>query len=188
MIKLRIDDFPCGMPGYRYRPDLLRRIDDLGVAYVLGIVPFSLTPNDMDVLEHLKHATWAVHGFDHGFSKWRPQSEFDGMSQKDMIHNMNEIIPNVLHRWPNWFIPPFNRFNQDLLDVLNEYPCFEYITGGPESYSQQDSNSMHFGNLQFIPSMPPYYTSNGSFRQAIKMLETVPDGHQVTIHLCDQYD
>lgn len=190
--QLRCDDFPCGMPEYRYHPELLEQVENLGVPYWLGIVPDLLTEDDTAKLLKLNHAIFAQHGFDHGFSRWRPQSEFDGMTETDLTIKLVETRRNLTTRglWNathfRAFIPPFNRFSQELLNSLN-HEGFTHITGGPESYSQQATDTFDFGALTFVPSLPPYYTSNGSFTDTVRLLSEVPIGSQVTIHLCDTY-
>lgn len=195
MIKLRVDDYPAAMPNEWFdqsKHSLLQRLEAEGVPYYLGIIPLLIDDEHADFLHSLKHARFAMHGFDHGFAKWRPVSEFDGMRLEDVCAKVGECLHRMYQLLnPKYqidcFIPPFNHFNQILIDELCAHG-FEVITGGPETYSQMDVSKIDFRKLRFVPSTGAFYTSYGHLKDILSMLPRVPDDQMVTLHLTGRYD
>jgi hypothetical protein len=188
-IKIRIDDFPQGEPDKRYTKQNIKMIELLEakqISYVLGVVPELVSYYDIDFLKTLKYSLIGMHGFNHGLDIWRPTSEFDLMDCKKIEIGVIRGL-NILKDFNiEWFIPPFNMFNQILLNILAEYK-FKFITGGVESYTYMNYNNMDFNNLKFVLSKPPFYTSNGNINGILNLIDKLPENEMITFHLCGNY-
>lgn len=165
-VQWRLDDFTPGTPFEKWNERLVIKMlspfEAKGIPYYLGVSAGLLTSASCDVLKCLRFAQITYHGYDHGFSKWRPADEsggeFSGMSV-DEIRAQIQIAKRVLERMDLYFvpvcIPPFNSFTQATLDALIA-EGFEKILGGPESF-RCGMHKLNFGSLQFIPSIGKYY-------------------------------
>ena len=197
MIKVRVDDFPMAQPTEHYTPEnlkLLYALEKLQIPYYLGVTPDLVSYYDLGVLKKLKYARIAMHGFNHGFDKWRPISEFDGMSDQSIYDNVvrcSYFLSKIQNNTLDTFVPPFNLFNQILLNALN-VAGFSYITGGPETNKEpwglMDYTKLDFGNIKLIMSLGSHYTSNGSLREILKLMHTIQENEIITLHLTGDYD
>lgn len=159
---IRIDDFPYGTPEdkEKYDRDIefekIEALDESGIKYMLGVVPEELRYLDLAFLKTLKNCTVCMHGFNHALDKWRPSDEeggeFANMSIKDIRHRFHQNEEFMGEFDVDIFIPPFNSFNQQLLDILNEY-AFKVITGGRETI-RDGKDKLRFGNLKLeLPTL-----------------------------------
>lgn len=191
-LKLRIDDFPQGMPYKRFDAknlEMLRYIDSKNIPYCLAVVPDLVCYQDKKILHSLKNATLGTHGFNHGIDHWRPASEFKQMTMEEILAALERariLLDSITCENPYIFIPPFNMFNQNLLDGLNKFG-YKYITGGPETFSQMNKDILDFGNVQLCVSKGRFYTSNGDLNKILDSIKEVPEGEHVVVHLCDEY-
>lgn len=147
---LRVDDYPTGV-----RPiledltplhDVLRRIDDAGLAFHLGIVP-ALVDDRMEVfLKSLRHLVATMHGFEHGYAKLSAVllQAGDPFNQRGTVGGFDEFadapyeqILSTLERGRSLlrartgqlalgYIPPTNRSNRRTGRAL-EALGFEYV-------------------------------------------------------------
>lgn len=191
--RIRVDDFPRGTPDRRwpdYGAGMLNRLEEFGQPYLLGVVPLQCNEHDFQDLKRLRHAVFAMHGFNHGLDRWRPNSEFDGMSHEDIVTTFNYCLGRLEYglgdQTVRAFIPPFNLFNQAVLDAL-EHSLIEVITGGPESYSQMDMSKLDFRGVAFVPSVDEWYTSNGNLTDILQKVPHCPSNRMVTLHLTGDY-
>lgn len=195
MIKIRIDDFPQGTPFDRkpnlFYYDVLKVLEERKLDYYLGVIPEAVNDMDLEFLSKLKFAHIAMHGFNHGFPKWGrgmkcediPPSEFINMSYMEILEKVAKGMILLSKFLPiKVFTPPFNMFNQDILDALNVYK-FEIITGGAETIRELDYKNFKYGNLKLIMSLEQFYTSNGNIEDILEKLPFVPDDQMLTIHL-----
>jgi hypothetical protein len=133
---LRVDDYPTGV-----RPiledlsplhDVLRRIDDTGLPFHLGVVPAILEERMVTFLRGLQHGIIAMHGFEHGYAKHskilreagdpfnqnntvRGFDEFAGLSYAEIETKLREgrqILLSRLGVTPESYIPPTNAANR----------------------------------------------------------------------------
>jgi len=195
-IQVRVDDFPQGIPNKRYAKKDLRLLEQLEkkqMPYVIGVVPELVIGSDIEVLKSLKYATIAMHGFNHSIDKWIiPLFEFKGMSEEEIESKLLRGLDVLREFRIEWFIPPFNMFNQALVSVLARYN-FKYITGGHETLARMltgekiDVQQIDFKGMELICSFIPYYTSNGNFNHIIGLLDTCPKDQQITFHLGGEY-
>lgn len=189
-IKLRVDDFPGGMPEERYTQqgkDLLSYLESRNILYYLGVIPEILKAQDVHYLKTLKCARFCIHGFDHGFYRWRPNSEFDGMNEIEMeirLQNAHQILEELLLE--KVFIPPFNMFNQALINVLARNG-YETITGGPETYNQMNLGIIDLKGIKLVTSTGDLYSSNGNLHEMLTKVPTCGESQQVVVHLNGNY-
>jgi len=189
MIKLRIDDYPQGEPSRRYPKwgrELLAHIDALDIPYYLAVVPEVCSQRDFEFARSLKNAHLALHGFDHALPVWRPRSEFGKFTYNEILYKIEQTHIRFDGWCPNVFIPPFNMFDQELLDALNHW-SFDIITGGPETFDHMDITKMDFGKLKLITSEGEFYTSNGDLSVILGRLGHCPDDKMVVVHLTGDY-
>lgn len=160
----RIDDFPVGTPDERINFSHIQQIlsvfEDAQIAYWLGVVPASTTEELASYLESLKYGIVAIHGFDHGFSKWRPVDHLGGEFQDMGMYELIRLYQTWQRQIPilgtaNVFIPPFNVFTQAVLDFLN-FLSFEIITGGPETV-RDGMDKLRFRKLELVLSLGKFY-------------------------------
>lgn len=191
--KIRIDDYPTGMPGKHYTTKdfkMLELLEQRQVHYLLGVTPYLISKYDMEyVLPKLKYAVIGMHGFTHAFEKWRPASEFDGMPYEEcwekMMHSL--LLIDMCDKDTKIFMPPFNMFNQTLIDVLAN-TGFTHITCGPETKYQMDLSKIDLKGITPIWSLDDFYTSKGHFNILLNRLNTLPEGMQLTFHFGEEYD
>ena len=191
-IYLRIDDFPYGAPIDRdkYNPGNAKKIinllDDSGFKYMLGVVPELLTVNEALYLDTLKNCIVCYHGFDHGMYNWRMPSEtggeFANMDEQSILQRINNNSW-FLSRYNSYiFIPPFNAFTQDLLNILH-LSYIDYICGGPETI-QFGFNKYNFKSLEL--KMADKY---GTIREIIPQFDSIKENDTVCLHLSwETYD
>ena len=186
-IHIRLDDFPYGTPEDKFKynqAQLYSKLDvfeDACIQYTLGVTPELLCLHDIDKLKQLQFAQFGLHGFNHGLDKWRPSDkdggEFVAMTREDILGKFIKNI-DVIHRFNfEVFIPPFNVFTQELLDVLNETPM-RIITGGAETIEHNLTN-LHFGNIKLFIAMKFYDKS----RALINRIPSITEGEIIGLHI-----
>lgn len=133
---IRIDDYPTGVRprGNMYHINrFLLEIDDLGVEYVLGIVPTLLYSGDIEFLRSLKNCKPALHGFDHCyFEKSRicrensdfknkysvsgDFTEFGGRLYEECFYKLSSgkfILESIFGQKIEYYIPPCNNITRE---------------------------------------------------------------------------
>lgn len=139
---IRIDDFPHGDKDMYSRnkdsyknevPQIIDILEDCSVDYIWGVSPLLCENKHLSILSKIKRGKVVMHGFDHGFSKiedWSRCSECREYGGEFSFYNEEEIAEKyeqchlILSELNNYdethFIPPFNCFNQSLLNVLRD--------------------------------------------------------------------
>ena len=189
--RVRVDDFPIGEPNKRYNLDnirLLRELENRKIKYLLAVVPESLLPRDVEILRFLNYAYICMHGFNHGIPIWRSESEFEFMTCEQILSKMQYCtdIFSSLNIITDTFVPPFNMFDQKVLDVLKKYN-YKYITGGHETFEKMNYKTLNFYDIQLVLSKLPYYTSNGHFNSILNLETKCPKNEMITFHLNGRY-
>ena len=140
---VRIDDFPMGCPQHHcphlwwddYRDKCLEWIvpcEENDVDYIFGVSPLLFNDGDIEFLdENIKKGRVVMHGFDHAFGIWTGNildtwphgGEFSSLTY-DSLRYRYELCNSILQKIDSYdethFIPPFNSFNQMLLDFLSK--------------------------------------------------------------------
>jgi hypothetical protein len=127
---LRIDDFPYGdrdcRPDIRCLGEIISIINSYKIPYILGVSPLLLNDYSFNYLKDNQFRC-CMHGFEHGMCHWNEKkldeggefAELEMVNIKELYHICDLIMRNFNYD-PTHFIPPFNCYNQALLDVLNE--------------------------------------------------------------------
>ncbi|MBN1850776.1 MAG: glycosyltransferase [Deltaproteobacteria bacterium] len=175
---IRIDDYPHGDlmnynrlladPNYDHREHVyhfLQAFEKTGVPYVLGVSPGLIDlESDLFFLQTLRHCEVAMHGFSHGWSEfadtwhkitetWPKGGEF-AFDSKETIRDKIKRGLDILGEFRiQKFIPPFNAYTQDLLDILNELG-FKMIMGGRQTI-QFHMDKLDHGDLILDICVPP---------------------------------
>lgn len=173
---IRIDDFPCGDKRLlsKFKADnlyheILKFILDLfnkwDIQYILGVSPLLLTDEDIDFLNEYVHVGNVVmHGFDHGFSgldwdnviqSWPSGGEYSNLSEDEIAAKYNichDILYSVKKVDTRHFIPPFNCYNQLLLNVLNDKSDVLYIHTCDQEYYKYQLDTFSHGHVRPVIS------------------------------------
>ena len=148
---LRVDDYPTGI-----RPILtdleplhaiLRKIDERGVRYYLGIVPALLTEPMFDFLRGLKHMVPVVHGYDHAYPRYAPLlnakgdpfnahtvgvfNEFKGVPYPTILERLREgrrLLEDRLAKEVRGYVPPCNIGDRRTARALKEAGYHFYLS------------------------------------------------------------
>lgn len=140
---IRIDDYPSGVRPIpknhiqEFAP-ILQKFEDAGVYYFLGIVPMICSPEDFKFLSTLKRMIPALHGYDHLNPIYAPllkekgdpyntqglagnENEFKGLDADETLKMVDEAIEAMVGELRcniGAFIPPFNRMNEHVEDII----------------------------------------------------------------------
>lgn len=195
-IRVRVDDFPQGIPNKRCADadyHLLRELEVRQIPYVLGVVPELVCDMEISFLRTLKHAKIAMHGFNHSLDNWKiPLFEFRGLLEDHIEPRVEKGLRILSCFQVDWFIPPFNMFSQELVNVLAKQG-FKTISAGHETLARMkaveniDVNAMDFHGMSLVYSFLPYYTSKGDFKNILEMGRLCPADQQITFHLGGEY-
>jgi predicted deacetylase len=206
---IRIDDFPHGdrtsflkyegKPIYRnYVKDVLNIFEECNAPYILGVSPLLLQEGDIEFLNrHVINGNVCMHGFDHGFhiepekqwgsfiaGYWSKGGEFWDMSMLDVFskyQESNDILNKVNKYTKDHFIPPFNSFNQNLVDALKETEV-KYIHSQTQEYEAHKQKDLDYGDLELV--VAPWKTYN----HVNNVVENVKGGAEGQICLHWTYD
>ena len=142
---LRLDDFPNGdlalhnewckyirKPHFKLLKPILDIINESKVEYILGVSPELCDLDDVKFLnDNLVSGKAVIHGFNHGWNYewskitdiWLKGGEFSLLSKQEISDKYKRALDFFsLIKQVNLeeFIPPFNCYNQDILDVLSK--------------------------------------------------------------------
>ena len=208
---VRMDEFPHAQVWdrpERYGNDAFRRfhriLADAGVPYLLAVTPRpchdyldpsaggdrSLTDEERELLKQAcaEGAEPATHGLTHRTRNATPRrhSELSGLSAAELrrlIERSDEELALAGVR-PRVFVPPFNRFDADQLQVLGRR--FEVVCGGPESVRLLGfvRGPAWRGETVLFPSYPPLYDRAEAICRALPGIGRAAGAWlQVTLHL-----
>jgi hypothetical protein len=148
---LRVDDYPTGI-----RPllddltpihDVLRRIDERGVSFYLGIVPALLTKEMASFLRSLRHLVPVAHGYDHAYPRYSKRlleagdplndktvtdfDEFEGVSYRDIVARLRasrDVLEQQLSVGVDTYIPVCNTGDRKTGQALQEAGYDRYLS------------------------------------------------------------
>jgi hypothetical protein len=169
---IRLDDFPDGRKGHSTDRDALQRVlytfRKHGVAFILGVSPLLLRPEDILWLDRSLKGTngrIVMHGFDHYFSypgpweniaqTWATGGEFTGMRVEEFLGKYRQadaLLRQASRYDPHLFIPPFNAYTQAVLDALHQTPV-EHLYGMDVTHQQSGQNRLNHGRLKLHLSL-----------------------------------
>jgi len=195
---IRIDDFPQGDKNmYLSNPnmyldtiEIISILEEYGVDYIWGVSPLLCNENHCKVLSKIKNGKIVMHGFDHGFSKidnwstctkyWKSGGEFCFYTKDELIeqyHKCNTILSQFSSYDDIHFIPPFNCFTQDLLDVLQDTNV-QYIYTCDQEWTLYNQENLHFGKIKAIIS--ELYKSYNHLDEILKKFDSLKS--MITLH------
>ena len=198
---LRLDDFPRGHPGMLvhtpYRDlvgPMLDIFEEEGVPYILGVSPLLFQEPDVAFLnEHIKLGRACLHGFDHHFGSdqwdyilatWPDGGEFAHMSVEKLQTRLGvalSLCKDIDRFTQEHFIPPFNVFNQELLDVLAmDMPQCKWM-----HTCDQEWNAYNQANLDYHGITPVVSVLSDSYHHVDGVIKNLQAGEaqgQITLH------
>lgn len=193
---IRIDDYPTGI-----RPILPEHIMELNrilsefekakIHYYLGIVPALCNKDDWAYLNSLKYMIPACHGYDHLYFKYYKEliknndwynkaglgggdNEFKDLNYEQTLEKVTKsirILKDNLNRAVYTYIPPFNRVNLFLENVLIENQITLVLGEIPS-----------FQRIYTISSSPFYGRTNDSILKDFKKAQCI------TLHTTWEWD
>lgn len=197
---IRIDDFPNGdlalhtewlkyhkKPHFKLLKPILDILNESQTGYILGVSPELCDSDDINFLNDNIQGSCVMHGFNHAWNfpwanitdTWPLGGEF-GLLSKQQISEKYKNGVDTLSKIKNvnfeHFIPPFNCYNQDLLDVLAENNV-KYIHGCSkehENYGLEKLN--HFRIHQVISEWQKTYCD------VDKVINYAYHPSQITLH------
>ena len=185
---IRLDDYPHGDKGMwdgKSHQNQIKPILDLfeqyKINYILGVTPFLLKFNDYQFLNAtVGNGLIVMHGFDHGWSldwlgniqqSWPDGGEFMSLDEKtlEQQYEIANIAMFGLTRYDrSKFIPPFNCFTQELLNVLSKYGITD-LYGLDEQYN--DYNQARFDYHGINIHLSEYHKTYGMINTVLKHLD-----------------
>lgn len=171
---IRIDDFPHGDKNshlanpnlFRFASKIIDILESEKIDYIWGVSPLLCNEKEhIDALNKINHGKIVMHGFDHGFSKindwskctehWAYGGEFSFYSKSELLDKYiqcRSILSNFSSFDETHFIPPFNCFNQNILDVLNQHSNVEYIHTCDQEWIKYKQHSLLAGKIKPVVS------------------------------------
>lgn len=176
---LRIDDFPFGTPEDRKRYDSLEALKKLSilnthVTCALGIVPEYVTDEEINTISQMENIIPCMHGFTHGLDRWRPidsnGGEFFNLTIPELRDRFRKYEGFINQLKPYVFIPPFDTYTQELVNVLPEFG-FNIICGGEPTITHGMVNFTYPSNLKLVLSSVACGLTDFCNKEFIRMIE-----------------
>lgn len=179
----------------------LNAFEQYNVPYILGATPLLLLEGDNGRTENLKinieflnrvvkKGKVVMHGFHHGWncpdwaniaSCWEHGGEFAN-SSKEQIQEFYTGGLTLLKKVNNFceedFIPPFNCYNQNLLDVLKDTNV-KRIHGCDKEWDSYGYDKLNHYNIE--PIISKYGVT---YADANVVVSNLSDPSQITLHWC----
>lgn len=191
-ILMRVDDFPrtdMNLKDFKMFDSIMKRFD---IPYLLGVTPnlclnplnpnstefHKLTKAEIEIIRNLKDVELAMHGVthqtrDYGYLRLLlgHYSEFEGMDERATSTKLErgfKLFREYGLKRPRIFIPPFNRFDEENLNVFRKH--FKFVMGGPETkkaIKKRDrgeliiSDGFYYGHSYDIFLEPDDFESDG---------------------------
>jgi hypothetical protein len=196
---IRIDDFPHGDRNlYTQQKECydveVQTIIDIfernQVDYIWGVSPLLCEERHFEALDTIHHGRIVMHGFSHGFDNvedwhrvtecWANGGEFSFFTKDEMAAEY-EKCHQLLRRFatydPRHFIPPFNCFNQDLVDVLRTKGV-QYIHSCDQEWLKYQQGQIKYRGLE--PIVSELYNSYDYVDRVLSRLDGLDS--QITLH------
>lgn len=202
-VPIRLDDFPHGSRDlYNTKSHLewldiasqaLQPFEDWKVPYLLGVSPKLLRSGDIEWLnDHVISGEVVMHGFDHHWGWWNDWSKIQNtwagggeFLDKTTLKILNlykesyKILLRINNFNDQWFIPPFNTYNQTLLNALDFTPV-KFITSVNSFY--QNYNYQILDHKKFKLVTGTYNISYASIEMVLQNFNDITFTDQITIH------
>jgi hypothetical protein len=210
-VLVRVDEFPHAQAWdepERYGNAAFRRfhqvLRDAGVPYLLAVLARpchayldpsatgdrALTDEERALIAEVtaEGAEPAAHGFTHRTRDPRPnrRSELVGLDEGALARLLERADAELgaAGLRPRIFVPPFNRFGAEQLEVLAKF--FDVVCGGPESVPLLGflRGPAWRGDTIYFPSYPPLYDHAGPMRKGLEQVTRNAAGAwlQLTLH------
>ena len=193
---IRIDDFPHGdkkIFNHRFYKKQTKKIlsifEEFKVPYILGASPLIMKDDDVDFLNSVvKHGYVCMHGFTHGWDlspwesitqTWKYGGEFFNMNENEInkkYDQCNNILKNIKKYTYEHFIPPFNSFNQELLNVLAT-KSIKYIHTCSKEYNEFNQHNLDYHQIEPIISI-----WQKTYADIDVVLKNINNKSQITLH------
>jgi len=196
---IRMDDFPHGDRNLYQKQkecyanevcDIIEMFERHRVDYIWGVSPLLCNENHFHVLSDIHHGRIVMHGFSHGFANvknwsnvtdcWRDGGEFSFFSEAEILERY-EQCHRLLSRFstydPRHFIPPFNCYNQKLINVLDTKGV-QWIHTCDQEWKRFNLDKIDHKNI--IPIQSELYNSYDFVGGVLSRLDSIES--QITLH------
>lgn len=183
----RIDDYPTGVrpimnDRFTKFDIVLQEFEQRDIPYLLGVVPALINEDDIEYLKSLKNLNVALHGYDHHFFCFNEynREEFKGCSTHHIYTQLLAGLKILQDFDISTYIPPFNRYSQNLVDALID-ANIETITTGVNPSVDIDHKSLNV----LTPRMEFY----GRSTEIINHMHLFDiDNDHIALHLTWEFD
>lgn len=197
---IRIDDYPYGDRNLAigpqrdcYKNECLKIVDIIeqyDVEYIWGVSPLLCNEDILSVFSNkMKNGSIVMHGFDHAFSLvndwmhvtdcWQAGGEF-GFYSEETIEKLYEYCDLILSKVKynkRHFIPPFNCYNQEVLNVLDRHGV-EFIHTCDQEVKKYGLDKLDHKGIKMVVS------ELGSTYDYIHKVRNHIGKSQITLHWC----
>lgn len=122
---VRVDDFPWNVEHKKDENNVLFKkfygiIYKYDVKIMLGVIPAFCYKEDIEYLKTLKNTEIALHGYDHSGISY-VNGEFTGIDRREKENKISSGLKILKDFKVQCFIPPYNYYDKELLDILGEH-------------------------------------------------------------------
>lgn len=192
---IRIDDFPAGSPNLVRHDDrdmvikMLSILNSHKMNFMLGVSPLLLQNGDIDLLnDNIGCGRSVMHGFDHGFGRdswdditklWPSGGEFSGLTVDEINERYcksDDIMKQLITYDKEDFIPPFNCYTQETIDVLASVGVKRIHC------CDQEWNNYGYDKLNYRGLLPIVYKLKGNYDFASDLVGRVNKYCEICLH------
>lgn len=188
---LKRSNFFANISYRRNVRDALSIFEEYEVPYILGCSPLLFRNGDIEFLNSvINFGEVCMHGFSHGWefepwgsiaTTWPKGGEFMNMSKSEIERKYqvsNSILSNVKRYTKEHFIPPFNCYTQELVDVLAEKGV-KYIHTCDKEYFEYHQTRFDYKGVKVVIS-----EWQKTYANADVVLKNINNPSQITLHWC----
>jgi len=185
----RIDDYPTGVrpvvkDRFKKFSTVLDEFESRNTSYILGVVPALVDEDDIEYLLSLKFASIALHGYDHNFYCFDElkdnREEFKDSFTSEIYDSLSHGLSILKDFNIDTYIPPFNRYSQNLVDAVVRLGIKRITTG-----VNPDNNIDHRG-LEVLTPKDIFYGRSTDIIDYMRYFN--PNIDHVALHLTWEVD
>lgn len=188
----RIDDYPTGVKPiienrFKKFSIVLDEFESRHIQYILGVVPALIDEDDIEYLLSLKYASIALHGYDHNFysfnERYDNRDEFKDTITVEIYEKLRQGLEILKDFTIDTYIPPFNRFEQKLVDAIVQLGIKRITTG------VNPNTNIDYRGLDVLTPKDIFYGRSTNIIDYMRYFD--PNVDHIALHLTwevDEYD
>jgi len=202
-IPIRLDDFPNGNrniysrkmhKSWKFLAGLaLRHFEDKSIPYLLGVSPGLIRSDDIGWLnDTVQYGSVVMHGYDHFWDidlnweeiekTWAQGGEFSNKKYSEILRLYEkgfQILSQVESFDPEWYVPPFNVYNQKFLNVIKTTPV-KFLTSVDSFHKKYEYDKLDHEGLELVSGIDGF--SYGSIDTVLNNIFDIKKETQITLH------